>query len=161
MQTGTPTLAELRRAGREASAAHDPALLRAWAAAERDQARALVAASRRRRAETAAARSAPSAGPGARPPELAAMWTLRHALGDRVAEIRGEATAHPGRLADPGAELANCEVVERLLETWDAVTLWAGDPDAELGDAWAQASVALYRVMSRLAARYTAATTPR
>ncbi|RFU20228.1 hypothetical protein [Geodermatophilus marinus] len=155
MDTETATLADLRRAGRAASTARDPALLRAWAAAERDQARALVEASRRRCAEVAAARSARSARPGPGTPDLAAMWTLRHALGDRVAQTRRAATAHPRTLADPGAALADCEVVERLLETWDAVTLWADDPDAGRGDAWAQASVALHRVMCRLAARCT------
>ena len=87
------------------------------------------------------------------------MWAVRHFLAERTAEVAAAADADlrtdgPGPFGDPGRALANCEAVLRVIDSWDAVTLWADDPDAEAPEAFQVASQALFAAMWRLALRH-------
>jgi Family of unknown function (DUF6221) len=84
------------------------------------------------------------------------MWAVRHFLAERTAEVRGAADAgvRAGECGDPGRVLANCEAATRVVEAWDAVTVWADDPDAECPEAYQVASQGLFAAMWRLALRY-------
>ncbi|MEU2347343.1 DUF6221 family protein [Modestobacter sp. NPDC049651] len=81
------------------------------------------------------------------------MWAVRHFLAERTAEARAAADA--GRPAgDPGQVLANCQAVQQVVDAWDAVTVWADHPDAELPEAYRVASQGLFAAMWRLALRH-------
>jgi len=95
-----------------------------------------------------------SAGPAPWP----VMWAVRHFLAERTAEVSAAADADlragAGPTGDPGRTLANCEAVRRVIDSWDAVTRWADDPDAEVPEAYRVASQALFAAMWRLALRH-------
>ena len=87
------------------------------------------------------------------------MWAVRHFLAERTAEVATAADADlraggPRLSGDPGRALANCEAVQRVIDSWDAVTLWADDPDAEIPEAYQVAGQALFAAMWRLALRH-------
>ena len=87
------------------------------------------------------------------------MWAVRHFLAERTAEVRAAADADlraggSAGTGDAGRALANCEAVQRVIDAWDAVTVWADDPDAETPEAYQVASQALFAAMWRLALRH-------
>ncbi|MGY1619145.1 DUF6221 family protein [Geodermatophilus sp. SYSU D00691] len=139
-------LQQLRRAGHTPEAVRTPALLRTWAAAERLRALELREEARSRRGP---------AGAGTLP-DWSRVWPLLHFLAERTAEtVRAAAEGRASdRFADPGAALANCDVVERLLDTWQVVASWAEDPDAAPADAYRIAADSLHGALWRLALHF-------
>ena len=145
------TPGDLRRSGTESDPVLEPRLLHAWATAERLAAREVVERSARRRAELAPRRTD---GPPD-PPDWATMWAVRHFLAERTAAAAADAVAQlRSGGGDAGPALANSEVVVRLIETWDAVALWADDPDAEPAAAFRAARDGLFEAMCRLAEQH-------
>ncbi|MGY1602696.1 hypothetical protein [Geodermatophilus sp. SYSU D00815] len=141
-------LQELRRAGHSPGAVRAPDLLRTWAAAERLRALELREDARRRRG--------PARPPADAAPDWSRVWPLRHFLAERTAEIARAAQEGRAsdRFADTGAALANCDAVQRLLDTWEVLAGWAEDPDAEPADAYRIAADGLHRAMWRLALHF-------
>ena len=142
------TLGDPRRAGEEPDALLEPRLLHAWATAERLAAREALERSAHRRAEPGTRLPSTPAAPA----DWTAMWAVRQFLAERTAAATAAAVAglHSGA-GDPGPVLANSEVVVRLIETWDAVALWADDPDAAPAEAFRTARDGLFQAMCRLA----------